>query len=593
MEFLRAIKDRSGKTRPTMVYEPGVRGRKTGLRAPTGVPYTAHGTADPALFWKAVEDEEAHHADDARNTTTTTVITTFTTRSARKSLTGSAPRGRPRSIGGPATQSGEPDELPKSSSSSRRKQILGAADEQPSPIAAEQHISEADFEVSLSPGPRRASSSGRAMSRGRPSFPSRVDETIGLPPRRSGSRIGLLAGSSPARLPPSPAPAPASSRQERSPSLGSGQPALSPVRRQRAISVDSLESVEILDDGGPGAPPSPIPPSTPPTPRHAQRSGAPSSALRTPRNPDRSIYQTTPGGTRNKVTTVLERLIGNYLPPDVNSKRERKPRKETYSPSADMLRGTKRVRGGQGGGPRKKVRGPSMEKQIGDAMKSSIKARRALPETEEGAEGREDGDAHVIVWPDGVEALKKVFVPLANVPLRPVANESYRFAKTFSEGEFCAAGSMLIPPGGEKPAKNTRTNAMVFCVLLGRVSVLINRNKFEAVPGDSFFVPRGNQYRIYNESDDEARLFFTHCCESGRRIKEEGEKEGNDDKGMKGRWNESITERGFRGRWIEGSDDNMVVRGRWNEEDDENVVKGKRNADNGGKGKAVERRRKR
>src|SRR3954454_5766715 len=56
---------------------------------------------------------------------------------------------------------------------------------------------------------------------------------------------------------------------------------------------------------------------------------------------------------------------------------------------------------------------------------------------------------------------QEIFAPLPSLNLRPVANESYRFAKTFSEGDFCAAGSMLIPPGGEKPTKNTRANNMV------------------------------------------------------------------------------------------------------------------------------------
>lgn len=47
--------------------------------------------------------------------------------------------------------------------------------------------------------------------------------------------------------------------------------------------------------------------------------------------------------------------------------------------------------------------------------------------------------------------------------LRPVNNETYQFAKAFSEGDFCACGQMLIPGGAEKPTKNTRANAMVGC----------------------------------------------------------------------------------------------------------------------------------
>ncbi len=55
----------------------------------------------------------------------------------------------------------------------------------------------------------------------------------------------------------------------------------------------------------------------------------------------------------------------------------------------------------------------------------------------------------------------EIHVPHPGVRLRPVANESYRFQKIFSEKEFCAAGIVLIPPGGEKSVKNARGNAMV------------------------------------------------------------------------------------------------------------------------------------
>lgn len=55
----------------------------------------------------------------------------------------------------------------------------------------------------------------------------------------------------------------------------------------------------------------------------------------------------------------------------------------------------------------------------------------------------------------------EIFSPLGALDLRPVNNETYQFAKAFSEGDFCACGQMLIPSGAEKPTKNTRANAMV------------------------------------------------------------------------------------------------------------------------------------
>ncbi|KAI9019697.1 hypothetical protein DFJ74DRAFT_707769 [Hyaloraphidium curvatum] len=108
---------------------------------------------------------------------------------------------------------------------------------------------------------------------------------------------------------------------------------------------------------------------------------------------------------------------------------------------------------------------------------------------------------------DDSDDASAIFCPKESMDrdLHPVANETYQFAKAFSEGDHVAAGQMLIPGGAEKPSKNTRANTMV--------KVTIHNATFVAKRHDQFMVPRGNQYRLYNEEAEECRLFFAHARE--------------------------------------------------------------------------------
>ena len=49
--------------------------------------------------------------------------------------------------------------------------------------------------------------------------------------------------------------------------------------------------------------------------------------------------------------------------------------------------------------------------------------------------------------------------------LRDVENQSFKFSKTFAEGNFLASGFLVIPKGKSKPNKNSKDAVMV-CVLI-------------------------------------------------------------------------------------------------------------------------------
>lgn len=44
---------------------------------------------------------------------------------------------------------------------------------------------------------------------------------------------------------------------------------------------------------------------------------------------------------------------------------------------------------------------------------------------------------------------------------KPALNNDFAFQKVFGDGEFIAAGQLIIPVGGKKPSKGTKDNTYV------------------------------------------------------------------------------------------------------------------------------------
>jgi centromere protein C len=121
----------------------------------------------------------------------------------------------------------------------------------------------------------------------------------------------------------------------------------------------------------------------------------------------------------------------------------------------------------------------------------------------------------------GQEINQQIVVTPKMMNPRPVNNYDFTFQKLFNEGEFMATGILVLPGKSEKPNKNSRDNAMVFVVLSGKLEVHVHSTRFEVQAGDQFMVPRGNQYRIANITDKDARLFFSQAKEVTSGDKEE------------------------------------------------------------------------
>jgi hypothetical protein len=52
--------------------------------------------------------------------------------------------------------------------------------------------------------------------------------------------------------------------------------------------------------------------------------------------------------------------------------------------------------------------------------------------------------------------------PSTQVQYRSADNDEFYFQKIFGDGEYIAAGQLLIPPNGHKPTKLTKDNTYVY-----------------------------------------------------------------------------------------------------------------------------------
>jgi len=93
----------------------------------------------------------------------------------------------------------------------------------------------------------------------------------------------------------------------------------------------------------------------------------------------------------------------------------------------------------------------------------------------------------------------------------PTGTDNFAFQKIFGDGDFIAAGQLIIPVGSEKPSKGTKDNTYVFYVIEGAVNLKIHTTSFVICSGGCFLVPRGNVYYIKNICSRTAKLFFAQA----------------------------------------------------------------------------------
>ena len=172
------------------------------------------------------------------------------------------------------------------------------------------------------------------------------------------------------------------------------------------------------------------------------------------------------------------------------------------------------------------------------------------------------------------EVTMRIACTAAGIRPRPAFNQAFSYEKIFGISDFMAAGVLVIPEGGEKPAKPSKDNNYTFVVLRGVVQVMVHRTRFVIAAGGMFLVPKGNTYHIRNVSQREVRLFFaqarlltdaphmTHVVREGRtafahgpeRVRveeEEGDEEDDDDEAASEGASEGASEADASGDYID------------------------------------------
>jgi len=80
--------------------------------------------------------------------------------------------------------------------------------------------------------------------------------------------------------------------------------------------------------------------------------------------------------------------------------------------------------------------------------------------------------------------------------------------RAFHDGDFIAAGHLIIAPQGRKDIKNTMEHTIIFYVVQGAVQAIIHQTPVIVETGGTFMVPRGNNYSIENLGSQDVKLFF-------------------------------------------------------------------------------------
>ncbi|KAL1944764.1 hypothetical protein VTO73DRAFT_3194 [Trametes versicolor] len=132
---------------------------------------------------------------------------------------------------------------------------------------------------------------------------------------------------------------------------------------------------------------------------------------------------------------------------------------------------------------------------------------------------------------DGKEVTRRVAFTAKMVQPKAAGQGAFYFQKIFGDGDFLAAGQLIIPPHSTKPTKGTKDNTFVFYVIQGAIKFAVHQNNFILATGGMFMVPRGNVYYITNICERDAKIFFAQARKMPEDIKDPADDEASEDEG--------------------------------------------------------------
>ncbi|KAJ7154178.1 hypothetical protein C8R46DRAFT_1227785 [Mycena filopes] len=158
----------------------------------------------------------------------------------------------------------------------------------------------------------------------------------------------------------------------------------------------------------------------------------------------------------------------------------------------------------------------------------------SVPNPEEGWDDDTEEQAVVKAYPGDEDVTRRIAFTAKMFAPSAAANNEWFFQKTLGDGDFIAAGQIVIPPNGRKPRKSSKDNTFLYCiandyapsqiffVIEGAVNLKVCETSLIVASGGMFMIPRGNKYLIENVGERDAKLFFTQA----RKIREGEEDEG-------------------------------------------------------------------
>ncbi|KAI9341404.1 hypothetical protein BDR26DRAFT_860376 [Obelidium mucronatum] len=89
--------------------------------------------------------------------------------------------------------------------------------------------------------------------------------------------------------------------------------------------------------------------------------------------------------------------------------------------------------------------------------------------------------------------------------INPQPFDNISLHRTFILDDYCGAGFMDIPVGGEKPVKNSGSTSVIFYVISGQVKVHLNKKQLSIGTRVAF---HGNLYKVANVGGKVSRVYF-------------------------------------------------------------------------------------
>ncbi|KAJ6499184.1 Mif2/CENP-C like-domain-containing protein [Mycena sanguinolenta] len=179
--------------------------------------------------------------------------------------------------------------------------------------------------------------------------------------------------------------------------------------------------------------------------------------------------------------------------------------------------------------PDSKGKGKEHVKIVEKIIEVAVEGGGANPE--EGWDDETETQAVVKAYPSGADVTRRIAFTARMFSPAAAANNEWFFQKIFGDGDFIAAGQIVIPPKGRKPSKPSKDNTFIFLVIEGAVNLKVCDTSLIIASGGMFMIPRvtpGNTYFIENIAERDAKLFFTQArkMREGERDDEEDGQEG-------------------------------------------------------------------